>query len=65
MNKVRTFMMLALVVGAFSLAGCNNACCPNPCNEPNPCCNEPNPCNQCNTCDPCDPCAAPGGASGQ
>lgn len=62
MTKVRTIMMLALVVSALSLAGCSNNCCPNPCNEPNPCCNEPNPCNECNTCDPCDPCGAPAAA---
>ena len=36
MTKFRMIAMIALVVASAALAGCNS-CCPNPCDEPNPC----------------------------
>jgi hypothetical protein len=66
MTNVKSFAVLAFLVGAMALfAGC---CCdqPNPCDPcADPC--APNPCDPCaNPCDtpnPCDPCAQPAPAA--
>ena len=49
MSKVRTLIVLGLLMGSMVLAGC---CGFDPCNP------LPDPCNPCSSpCDPCDPCA--------
>jgi hypothetical protein len=55
MNKVRTFVLLGLILGSMVIGGC---CGFDPCNPiPDPCCGG---CNDC--CDPCGAPAAPAAA---